>query len=110
MKNVYEYRRLPYCDPKMVCDALMEYENMGYEIFKLELQPNGTEYLVYIRKPSIVRDATNDCVHSGTMTLTPCGDKGLEILPWCFYLKQQIKGECTKDCPYKDMPIRDDEP
>ena len=58
MRNVYEYRRLPFCDPKDVCKALMEYEDMGYEIFQLELQPNGTEYLLYIRKPSIVVGAT----------------------------------------------------
>lgn len=58
MKNMYEYRRLPFCDPQKVCDALMEYEDMGYEIFKLELQPDGKEYLVYIRRPYIVPGAT----------------------------------------------------
>lgn len=58
MKNMYEYRRLPFCDPQMVCDALMEYEDKGYEIFKLELQPDGKEYLVYIRKPYIIPGAT----------------------------------------------------
>lgn len=54
MKYIYEYRRLLFCDPQDVCKALMEYEDMGYEIFKLELQPNGTEYLMYIHKPSVI--------------------------------------------------------
>ena len=58
MRNIYEYRRLPFCDPQKLCDALTEFEDMGYEIFNIELQPNGTEYLVYIRKPSIVPGAT----------------------------------------------------
>ena len=53
---IYEYRRLPFCDPQYVCRALMEYEDIGYEVFKLELQPDGKEYLVYIRRPSIINE------------------------------------------------------
>lgn len=52
----------------------------------------------------------NNCKHSGTMTLTPCENKGWEVLPWCFYLEREINGECPKDCPHKDKPVQDLEP
>jgi hypothetical protein len=51
-----------------------------------------------------------DCKHSGTMTLTPCEEKGCEVLPWCFYLDKEMKGDCPKDCPHKDKPIQYWEP
>lgn len=44
-----------------------------------------------------------NCKHSGTMTLTPCEDKGWEVLPWCFYLEREIKGDCLKDCPHREQ-------
>ena len=52
----------------------------------------------------------NNCKHSGTMTLTPCEDRGWEVLPWCFYKNKKIEGECVKDCPHKDKPVQDWEP
>lgn len=42
-----------------------------------------------------------NCKHSGTMTLTPYREKDWEVIPWCFYLEEEIKGECPKDCPYE---------
>lgn len=58
MTNLYEYRRLPFCDPQKVCQSLMELEDQGYDIFKLEPVTNGTEYLVYIRRQFVVPGAT----------------------------------------------------
>ena len=57
MSYFYEYRRLPFADPQEVCDALMAFEDSGCEVFQLELQPNGREYLVYLRKPMVIEGA-----------------------------------------------------
>ena len=51
--------------------------------------------------------ANKKCKHYGTMTLTPCEDKGWEVLDWCFYLGKAIVAACPKDCPHKDKPIQD---
>ena len=51
--------------------------------------------------------ANKKCKHYGTMTLTPCEDKGWEVLDWCFYLEKAIITDCPKDCPHKDKPIQD---
>jgi len=50
-----------------------------------------------------------NCKHSGTMTLTPTEDKWFEVLPWCFYLRREINGNCPKDCKYKDEPAYEGE-
>ena len=50
-----------------------------------------------------------DCKHYGTMTLTPCDNRGWEVLDWCFYQGMKIEGECPVDCPFKDMPLLDGE-
>lgn len=39
------------------------------------------------------------------MTLTPCKDKGWEVLDWCFYQEKAIIADCPKDCPHKDKPV-----
>lgn len=46
----------------------------------------------------------NKCKHYGTMTLTPCEDRGWEILEWCFYRECDLKGSCPKNCKYEDKP------
>ena len=46
-----------------------------------------------------------DCKHYGTMTLTPCEDKGWEVLEWCFSKEESINEGCPKDCPYKNKPV-----
>ena len=43
------------------------------------------------------------------MTLTPCEDKGWEVLDWCFYQRKKIDGRCPTDCPFKDRPVYDGE-
>lgn len=56
---------LPSCNPTDFCKALMNLEDDGYEIFHIEPIKDGTEYLVYIRKPRVVPGAayiiTRDC-------------------------------------------------
>lgn len=54
--------------------------------------------------------ADTKCRHRGTMTLTPCEDKGWETLDWCFYQEKAIKGECPKDCPHRNKPDLPTEP
>ena len=46
----FTYRRLPFCDPQDVCNAMAEYDERGYDIVSLQPCSEGREYFMFLKR------------------------------------------------------------
>lgn len=49
MEEKYTYRLLTYCDPRKVCEAISQYDEMGFDVVALIPNCNGQEYTLFLK-------------------------------------------------------------